>query len=272
MPSDINRRVLIAALASLAWTASAFAQEKAAAPAPAPATASSDTVVVFAAASLKSALDAAGKMWTAGSGKKVTLSYAASGALAKQIENGAPADVFMSADLKWMDYAAEKKLIVAESRSALLGNTLVLIAPMDQLSDLKIATGFKLAEAIGDGKLATGDPKSVPVGTYAQAALTTLGVWDAVSPKIAGAENVRAALSFVARGEAKFGIVYRTDAKSEPKVRVVDTFPSNSHPPIVYPVALTAASKNNGAVEFLAFLKSPAASKVFETEGFTVLP
>jgi molybdate transport system substrate-binding protein len=261
MLPDLPRRGFVASVACLALTPVAFGQG-----------ASSDTVVVFAAASLKTALDAAGKQWTAATGKKIVFSYAASGALAKQIENGAPADLFASADLKWMDYAAEKKLIVPESRTPLLGNTLVLIAPKDQASDLKIAKGFKLAEALGDSRLATGDPKSVPAGMYTQTALTSLGVWEAVGPKIAGADNVRGALAFVARGEARFGIVYRTDAISEPKVRVVDTFPSDSHPPIIYPFALTTTSKNPAAADFLAFLKTPAAAKVFETEGFAVLP
>lgn len=233
--------------------------------------AKSDTVVVFAAASLKTALDAIGKQWTAETGKAVTASYAASSALAKQIENGAPADIFASADLKWMDYAQEKKLIKAGSRVSLLGNTLVLIAPKDAPVSLKIAKGFDLAGAIGDSKLATGDPKSVPVGLYAQEALTNLGVWEAVSPKIAATDNVRSALAFVARGEANLGIVYKTDANSEPKVIVVDTFPADTHKPIVYPFALTASSKNPNAEAFLAYLKTPAASKIFEAEGFAIL-
>lgn len=256
-----SRRQFAAAFACLALTRVAFGQG-----------AASDTVVVFAAASLKTALDAAGQQWTAATGKKIVFSYAASGALAKQIENGAPADLFASADLKWMDYAAATKLIVPESRASLLGNTLVLIAPKDQAGDLQIAKGFKLAEALGDSRLATGDPKSVPAGMYAQAALTSLGVWEAVGPKIAGADNVRGALAFVARGEARFGIVYKTDAMSEPKVRVVDTFPADSHPPIVYPFALTTTSKNPAAADFLAFLKTPAAAKVFVAVGFTILP
>lgn len=272
MHPTLIRRSLLVALACVVTLTTAFAQER---PASAPAAAphpSGSTVVVFAAASLKTALDALGPQWTAASGKRVTFSYAASGPLAKQIESGAPADLFISADLKWMDYAAGKKLIKPESRVGLLGNTLVLIAPSDSTASLKIEPGFKLADAVGTGKLATGDPRSVPAGTYAQAALTNLGVWETVSPKIAGAESVRAALAFVARGEAPFGIVYATDAKAEPKVRVVATFPADSHPPIVYPFALTAASTNPDAAEFLAFLKSPLATKSFQAEGFTVLP
>jgi molybdate transport system substrate-binding protein len=274
MQPTTTRRSLLALAAALLAASPALAQEKPqSAPAAAPAaSAASGTVVVFAAASLKNALDAIGARWSAATGKKVTFSYAASGPLARQIENGAPADLFASADLKWMDYAAEKKLIDAGSRKSILGNRLVLIAPKDAATDLRIAKGFKLAEAIGDGKLATGDPRSVPVGAYAQAALTSLGVWDAVSPKIAGAESVRAALAFVARGEATYGIVYRTDANSEPRVKVVDTFPADSHPPIVYPFALTAASKNPAAADFLAFLRAPQAVEVFEAEGFALLP
>lgn len=228
-------------------------------------------VVVFAAASLKNALDAISKDWEGKTGNKATLSLAASSALAKQIESGAPADLFISADLKWMDWAAEKKLIDPASRKTLLGNTLVLIAPKDSTTTLKIEKGFGLAAALGDNRLAMGDPKSVPAGTYGQAALTHLGVWDQVSAKIAGAENVRVALAYVARGETPLGIVYGTDAKSEPQVKVIDTFPADSHPPIVYPVALTASSTSAEAKAFLAFLSSPDAAKIFEAEGFTVL-
>ncbi len=261
MLSGLTKRCFIGSIACLAMTATVSGQG-----------ANNDTVVVFAAASLKTALDGTGRQWTAATGKKVIFSYAASGALAKQIENGAPADLFASADIKWMDYAADKKLIVPESRISVLGNTLVLIAPTGSTSDLQIAKGFKLSEALGDRRLATGDPKSVPAGAYAKAALSSLGVWDCVASKIAGAESVRGALAFVARGEAPFGIVYRTDATNEPKVRVLDTFPSDSHPPIVYPFALTTTSTNPAAADFLAFLKTPAAAKMFTTEGFTVLP
>lgn len=267
----LDRRRVVGLIASLVMSGGAVAQEKPAAATAPDRTASSGTVVVFAAASLKTALDAIGTKWSAASGNRVTFSYAASGPLAKQIENGAPADIFVSADLKWMDYLADKTLIQPASRRTLLGNTLVLIAPAGTTSDIRIAKGFKLGEAIGDGKLATGDPKSVPAGTYARAALTSLGVWDTVAPKIAGADSVRAALAFVARGEAPYGIVYRTDANSEPKVKVLDTFPADSHPPIVYPVALTATSKTPAAADFLAFLGGPEAAKVFEAEGFTVL-
>lgn len=233
----------------------------------------SDTkpVVVFAAASLKTALDRIAADWQEKTGTQVSLSYAASSAIAKQIEAAAPADLFFSADLRWMDWLAERKLIAEESRKTLLGNALVLIAPKDSPIELKIEPGFKLAEALGSGRLAMGEPKSVPAGTYGQAALEKLGVWDQVSTKFAGAENVRVALAYVARGETPLGIVYATDAKSEPNVRVVDTFPADSHPPVVYPVALTSSSANPEAKGFLDYLSSSEARVVFEREGFTVL-
>jgi len=228
-------------------------------------------VVVFAAASLKNALDRIAKDWEGKTSNKATLSFAASSALAKQIESGAPADLFISADLKWMDWVAERNLIDPASRRTLLGNTLVLIAPKNSTVSLKIEKGFALADALGDGRLAMGEPGSVPAGIYGKAALTHLGVWDQVSAKVAGAENVRVALAYVSRGETPLGVVYATDAKSDPGVKVVDTFPSGSHPPVVYPVAVTASSTNAAAKAFLAFLSSPEAAKVFEDEGFTVL-
>ena len=228
-------------------------------------------VVVFAAASLKTALDRIAADWQAKTGTHISLSYAASSAIAKQIEAAAPADLFFSADLRWMDWLSERKLIAEDTRKTLLGNALVLIAPKDSTIQLKIEPGFKLAEALGSGRLAMGEPKSVPAGTYGQAALEKLGVWDQVSTRFAGAENVRVALAYVARGETPLGIVYATDAKSEPNVKVVDTFPADSHPPIVYPVALTASSKNADAKAFLDHLSSPEARAVFEGEGFTVI-
>lgn len=228
-------------------------------------------VIVFAAASLKTALDRIAKDWESKTSNKATLSFAASSALAKQIESGAPADLFISADLKWMDWVAERNLIDPASRKTLLGNTLVLIAPRDSTVSLKIEKGFALADALGDGRLAMGEPSSVPAGIYGKAALTHLRVWDRVSAKVAGAENVRVALAYVSRGETPLGIVYATDAKSDPGVKVVDTFPADSHPPVVYPVAVTASSTNAEAKAFLAFLSSPEATKVFEDEGFTVL-
>lgn len=229
-------------------------------------------VVFFAAASLQTALNAIAAEWTKETGRRVTLSYAASSALARQIEQGAPADVFASADLDWMDWAEERKLIKRETRRSLLGNRLVLIEPADRpATALTIASGFALAQAIGDSRLATGNPQSVPVGKYAQAALTALGIWDQVRPRVAGADNVRAALALVARGEARFGIVYETDARTEPKVRVVGAFPETSHPPIVYPFALTASSANPDAAAFLAYLGGPGATRIFQSEDFTIL-
>lgn len=224
---------------------------------------------VFAAASMKTALDEIDALWTAKSGKTVTVSYAASSALAKQIEQGAPADLFISADIPWMNYVAEKGLIRAETRVDLLGNALVLVAPV--ANPEKVAIDAALAAKVGDGKIATGDVASVPVGKYAKASLEKLGLWKDVEPKIAGAENVRAALGLVARGEAKYGIVYATDAKAEPKVVVVGTFPADSHPPIVYPVAVTKDAKSADVADYLAFLKGPEARKIFEGQGFTVV-
>ncbi|MBV1694129.1 MAG: molybdate ABC transporter substrate-binding protein [Hyphomicrobiales bacterium] len=228
-------------------------------------------VLVFAAASLQTALNAIVENWQRETGRKAVFSYAASSALARQIEQGAPADVFASADLDWMDWAESRNLIKRETRRNLLGNTLVLIAPAGSTAELRIAPGFPLAAAVGTSRLATGDPRSVPVGRYAQAALTSLGVWGDVAPRIAGADNVRAALALVARGEAAFGIVYRTDAMAEPRVRIVDTFPTGSHPAIVYPFAVTAASRNADAAAFLDYLSSPAAVRIFDAEGFAVL-
>ena len=227
-------------------------------------------VTVFAAASLKNALDDAAKLYQAKTGDKVAISYAASSALAKQIEAGAPADVFFSADLEWMDYLQEKKLIDVASRQILLGNTLVLVAPKDSTATLPIEKDFPLVQALGaEGKLAMASVDSVPAGKYGKAALTALGVWDAVLPHVVQAENVRAALAFVAKGEAQFGIVYGTDAKSEPEVRVVGVFPADSHPKILYPVALTASAKPE-ARKFLEFLLSSEAASAFEAQGFSI--
>jgi molybdate transport system substrate-binding protein len=227
--------------------------------------------VIFAAASLKNALDDAAKTYATKTGHKVTISYAGSSALAKQIEQGAPADMFISADLDWMDYLAGKNLIKPETRRNLLGNTLVLVAPADSSLSIKIAPGFDLAKALGNGRLAVADPASVPAGKYAKASLEMLGVWDSVKDKLAQAENVRAALAFIAQGEAPLGIVYQTDATAEPKVKVVDTFPADSHAPIIYPVALTASSTSPDASAFLDFLGSEDARKIFEGQGFEVL-
>ncbi|HEX5318452.1 MAG TPA: molybdate ABC transporter substrate-binding protein [Stellaceae bacterium] len=233
----------------------------------APAFAAPGDVVVFAAASLKEALDAA----AAGSGKHPVISYAASSTLAKQIENGAPADLYISADIKWMDYLDGKKLIDHASRVNLLGNVLVLIAPKDSTVKTTIAPNFPLAQLVGNGKLAMADPAAVPAGIYGKNALEKLGVWQSVSSHVAAAENVRAALLLVSRGEAPLGIVYKTDAAVDPGVRIVAAFPAEAVEPIVYPMALTAASKNPDAKPLAAYLQGPEARKAFESHGFTVL-
>ena len=236
-----------------------------------PAFAQEKGLTVFAAASMKNALDDIDAAYTAKSGVKVTASYAASSVLAKQIDQGAPADIFLSADTDWMDYATRQKTIKPETRTNLLGNSIVLIAPKDSSIDkVSIAPGFDLAKLAGTGRIATGDVASVPVGKYAKAALEKLGAWEAVAPKFAMAESVRAALTLVARGEAVLGIVYATDAKVEPGVKIVGIFPADSHPPIIYPVAATT-SAGAGAAGYLDFLHTSAAKAVFEKYGFTFL-
>lgn len=236
-----------------------------------PAAAEDKTITVFAAASMKNALDEVDAAYTARTGTKFSVSYAASSVLAKQIEQGAPADVFVSADTDWMDYAISKKTINEPSRVNLLGNSIVLIAPKDsKLDNVAIAQGFDLAKLAGDGRIATGDVKSVPAGKYAKAALTSLGAWQAAEPKFAMAESVRAALTLVARGEANLGIVYSTDAKVEPGVKIIGTFPADSHPAIIYPVAATATAKPE-TNDYLAFLRSAAAKTILEKYGFKFL-
>ncbi|HEV2336885.1 MAG TPA: molybdate ABC transporter substrate-binding protein [Stellaceae bacterium] len=236
-----------------------------------PSAAWAGSVVVFAAASLKNALDDINAKWLHDSGKHVVISYAASPTLAKQIENGAPADIFISADLAWMDYLQQRNLIAPASRRELLGNSLVLIAPKDRDVALTIGPGFPLRARLGGGRLAMADPRAVPAGKYGKAALEKLGVWSAVENRVAAAENVRAALLLVARGEAPLGIVYRTDAAVEPGVKIVAAFPADTLPPILYPIALTAASTNPDAAAFAAYLSGPAARPLFEKQGFTVL-
>jgi molybdate transport system substrate-binding protein len=229
------------------------------------------TITVFAAASLKNALDDINTIFTERTKIKVTTSYAASSALAKQIEQGAPADVFISADLEWMDYAAQKKLIQPATRFNLLGNRLVLIAPKDSpQGDVTIGPGFDLARLAGDGRIATGDVQAVPVGKYAKAALEKLGAWQAAAPKFAMAENVRAALVLVARGEAPLGIVYETDAKVEPGVKVIGKFPADSHPAVIYPAAQTATAKAE-TKRYLDFLRGATGQVAFQHYGFTYL-
>ncbi|MGO4705622.1 molybdate ABC transporter substrate-binding protein [Microvirga sp. 2MCAF38] len=228
-------------------------------------------VVIFAAASLKNALDDIGSAWERDTGKKISISYAASNTLAKQIEAGAPADIFFSADLDWMDYLVKKDLIETKSRSSLLGNRIVLIAPKDSKANLSLQPGLDLAKALEGGRLAMGNVDAVPAGKYGKAALEKLGAWDGVKDKVAQAESVRAALLLVSRGEAPLGIVYQTDAAADPNVKIVAAFPEDSYPPIIYPVAVTKASSNADAGAFLAFLRSAKAKPLFEKQGFTFL-
>jgi molybdate transport system substrate-binding protein len=225
-------------------------------------------VTVFAAASLTDSLKLMADAYTARTGTTVTLSFGASSTLARQIEQGAQADIFFSADTDWMEYLQKKSLIADGTRKDLLGNQLVLVAGPDVKPIPKIAPHFDLAGALGDRRLALADPASVPAGKYAKAALISLGVWDSVSAKVAQAENVRVALEYVARGEAPYGIVYATDAKVVPAVRVAGIFPESSHPPIIYPVALTRTA-SPGAKAFLDFLSSAQARAIFEKAGFT---
>jgi molybdate transport system substrate-binding protein len=229
-------------------------------------------VLVFGAASLKNALDEANALYLRQTNRKVVVSYGASSALARQIERGAPADVFISADLDWMDYAARRNLIKPATRSNFLGNTLVLVAPADSKVTLTIARNFPLAQALGGGRLAMADPASVPAGKYGKAALEALGVWSSVADKIAPAPDVRATLVLVARGETPLGIVYQTDAGAEKAVKTVGTFPADTHPPIVYPIALTASSSHPDALAYVTFLKSDALKPIFEKQGFVRLP
>jgi molybdate transport system substrate-binding protein len=227
-----------------------------------------ESVTVFAAASLKDALDDVAKTYEQDRGVKIVVSYAASSALAKQIELGAPADLFISADLDWMDYLEARKQIKSESRKNLLQNRLVLIAPADSKAKVEIGPKFPLARLLGDNRLAMADPAAVPAGKYGKASLEALGVWKEVEPKVAPAENVRAALALVSHGETPFGIVYRTDALADKKVRIVGEFPESTHAPIIYPGALVASSSNPAAPNFLTYLGSPAARAVFEKYGF----
>lgn len=227
-------------------------------------------ILVFAASSLTDVMDDLAHAFTVATGIAVKTSYAATSLLAKQIEAGAPADVFFSADTEWVDYVEGHKLLKPGTRRDVAANRLVLIAPLDSRVQIKIAPHFNLAGALGEGKLATGDPDSVPVGRYAKSALQKLGAWDAVASHLVPAENVRSALAFVARGEAALGIVYATDAKAESRVKVVDVFPESSHPPIVYPMALTAGASADAA-RFAAFVTSAAGARIFRQYGFQPL-
>jgi molybdate transport system substrate-binding protein len=225
-------------------------------------------VTVFAAASLKEAMDQQARNFDAATGNKTVVSYGGSNALAKQIEADAPADLFISADLDWMDYLDQRKLLAPNTRSNLLRNTLVLVAPASSTSTLRIGPNFGLAAALRNDKLAMANPESVPAGKYGKAALEKLGVWLAVEKQVARADTVRAALALVSRGEAPYGIVYRTDAMADKGVRIVDTFPADTHPPIVYPVALIASSKSPASSLLLNYLRSDAARPIWEKYGF----
>lgn len=230
-----------------------------------------EPLIVFGAASVTDVLERVGPLYTQQSKVPVKFSFAASSALAKQIESGAKVDIFLSADQDWMNYLQERKLINDGTRADLLGNRLVLIAPKDSKVTLKLERGAPLLAALGaKGRLSTGDPDSVPVGKYAKAALFNLDLWPAIEPRLVRAENVRVALMYVARGEAPLGIVYATDAAVEPKVRIVDLFPESSHAPITYPVAATTSASPQ-AESFLKFLRSDAARAIFTKAGFSVI-
>jgi molybdate transport system substrate-binding protein len=260
--------IIVTRRAAFAWLAGAAALLAVSlAPAAAP-RAETKELTVFAAASLTNAMQDIGKAYEARTGVAVKFSFASSSAIAKQIESGAPADLFISADTEWMDYLQQRGLIDVSTRKDILSNRLVLIAPADSTLQLKIAPGFALAAALGkDGRLSTGDPDFVPVGRYARSALTNLGVWNDVADCLLRAENVRAALAFVSRGEAPLGIVYLSDVGVDRKVRIVDTFPANSHLPIVYPAAVVKGAKA-GAADFYAFMLTPESRAIFEKYGF----
>ena len=258
---------MIRLLRRLAWPLAAAVVLLGAAPARAEPT-------VFAAASLKEALDDAAQAWSKRSGARPVISYASSAALARQIEQGAPADVFVSADEDWMDWAEARRLLRPGTREKLLSNRLVLVAPAAAPpAALRLAPGVPLAAALGtDGRLALGDVASVPAGRYARAALEALGAWPSLAGRLAQTENVRAALTLVARGEAPLGVVYATDARAEPRVRVVDAFPETTHPPVVYPVAVLAAARSAKAQPFVDFLRSPEGRAIFAARGFAPAP
>jgi molybdate transport system substrate-binding protein len=258
------RRAFIAAL--LLIVSVAFAADQ-----PKQSTQPRQPLLVFAAASLTDTLQRISDEYTKTSGVPVKLSFTASSALAKQIETGAPADVFFSADQEWMDYLDSKTLLRPGTRTNLLGNRLALIAPRDSTVSIKLGPNAPILSALGEsGRLATGDPDSVPAGKYARSALSSLGLWSAIEPRLARAENVRVALRYVARGEAPLGIVYATDAAVEPKVRLVDVFPEDSHPPITYPVALTKSAQSVAA-DYVQFLRSASATDIFAKAGFKPL-
>ena len=246
------KRLAAAALVLLAFAAPAFA----------------DSVTVFAAASLKESLDAAAAAFKARTGHHVAVSYGGSNALARHVSNGAPADLFISADADWMDYADKRGVLVPGSRRDLLANDLVLVAPAASTATVKLAPGVRLAALLGDKRIAIANPDAVPAGKYAKAALTSLGAWDEVKDRIAATGNVRAALILVARGEAPLGVVYRTDALVEKSVKILDTFPAGSHPPIVYPMAQVQRMSPPAAFDFVDYLASAEALAIFQKRGF----
>ncbi|WAC61833.1 molybdate ABC transporter substrate-binding protein [Pseudoxanthomonas sp. SL93] len=227
-------------------------------------------LTVFAAASLKESLDEAAAAYQKATGVPVRVSYAASSALARQIEQGAPADVFFSADLEWMDYLQQRGRLQDATRRSLLGNQLVLVAPKTSQAQVDLKRPATLLAALGGGRLAVGQTQTVPAGKYAKASLESLSLWNGVKARLAESESVRAALMLVARGEAPLGIVYASDAKAEPAVRVLATFPEASHPPIVYPVAALRDARSAQAVPFVQWLASPAADAIFKRRGFAV--
>ena len=225
-------------------------------------------LTIFAAASLKEALDEQVGRFAGETGGKIVVSYGGSNALARQIEAGAPADIFLSADTDWIDYLDRRHLLRPGTRTDLLRNRLVLIEPAEARTSLSIGPAFALGAALGSGRLAMANPETVPAGKYGKAALVRLGVWTSVESRLARTDSVRAALMLVARGEAPFGIVYSTDALAEPKVRIVDTFPEQTHPPIVYPIAIVASSRSAGAQRFVDSLSSPAGRVIWMRHGF----
>lgn len=238
-----------------------------------PPAAADGEITVFAAASMKTALDAIGASYAKETGRKVVFSYAASGALAKQIAEGAPADIFVSADQKWMDHVAKLDAIDTATRRVIAGNALVLIAPADSAATITLTQGADIAGLLGDGRLAIGEPRSVPAGAYAVEALKKLGMYSAVEARFAPAESVRAALALVATGEAPLGIVYATDAKAEPEVKVVATFTADTHAPIVYPAAVTkAASDPAAAAAFLDYVTTEPGQELLRAQGFSPAP
>lgn len=257
------RRRIVAIFAACLVAAAALASPRAEA----------DDLLIFAAASLKPALDEIIASPRAKEIGTIKASYAASSQLAHQIDAGAPASIFISADEDWMNDVESRGKIVKDTRADLLGNALVVIAPKESTTKLAIADHVDIVGALGkDGHIALGEPNSVPAGKYAKSSLTKLGVWDTVQPRVVSADNVRAALNFVAKGEAPLGVVYRSDAVSEPAVRVVDTFPDSSHAPILYPAAILADHDTSESREVLMLLRDPASAAVFRRYGFDAPP